>query len=269
MAFKPRISFSKAAALGRCGWQYHLTRELGIKEVPSLAMAGGSAFHSYVEDYELHRLFPDAGVAPLDVGVYFGSELAKLEQQSGMPRAEFKVSGRRTKERPDKETELVWRSELLPQMVDGYLNFDWGDWEIATDLPRDSGQHGSIVGVEYMIELRSPVHFVMHADQIRKRKTDGNYGIFDLKTGQRIYTSAQIPQYIVAARKHGINAWYGGYYNARKAELDGPHLGKWTDEVFDHYVTTAQQQVASELRLPVVDEHCGWCGVRESCVFAS
>lgn len=251
------------AGYGRCGWQFKLTRVDGETEHPSVALAGGSGFHSYTEDDDWYRL--NGLDKPGEFVDYFERELARIEEETGVPRDEFKTSGRKTKERPNGEDIQFWSSSLGPDMVETYRQFEWPDgWTIARDLPPDSS--GRTTGIEYHGELLDPP-FQFYADRIFDMG-DGNLCIVDLKTWQRKRTSAQLQEYMVAGQLLGLRTVYGAYYSARKGELDGPHICKWTEQTFRDYISVNMLGIESGLYLPVVGDNCDWCGVRKLCQFA-
>lgn len=261
-----RMSHSRMAQAGRCGEQYRLTRIEGVSERPSVALAAGSAFHKWSEDYDWGGLNWFAGrFEQQTFADVFDEELDKLAGESGLNPSEFKVSGRKTKARPHGEDIDVWRDELGPELCQLYTDFKWPDgWEIATDLPPDD--LGRTTGIEYHAELLDPL-WQGYYDRIFRDRL-GNLIVVDLKTWQQRRTSAQLQEYMVAGQMLGMRTVEGAYYSARKGELDGPHPCKWDAETFCNYVQLHQMNIESGLYLPVVDDHCNWCSVRENCVFA-
>lgn len=258
-----RMSHSRIAGYGRCGHQYRLTRVDGVQEQPSVALAAGSAYHTWTEDYDWAHLTGIDESEPW--AVYFERELAELEQQAGVPRDQFKTSGRKTKDRPNGEDIAYWMDELGPELCDRYAAFPWPEgWAIARDLPPDSS--GRTTGIEYHIELLDPL-WQGYVDRIFVDEA-GNLVVVDLKTWQQKRVSAQLQEYMVAGQMKGMRTVYGTYYNARKGSLDGTMICGWDEQTFRDYVQLNQMGIESGLYLPVVGDHCNWCGVKENCVFA-
>ncbi len=257
---KTRLSFSKADQYGSCGEQYRLRRVEKVPEVPSLALIGGSAWHDWAEEFEMLRLGIHPGPDPFES--WFEHHLAKAELESGLDRQFFKASGRKSTAHPNKEDVAVWLSELGPDMCAKFEAFDWGDWQVAEDLPPDS--HNNTFGLEYHIEVDG---FQGFADRIDKDK-HGNYRVVDYKAGQRIYPSIQLQLYMVALQKLGVRASYGGYYHARKGELTVNPV-RWRHIDFDQYLDLTRRGIDQEFYLPNPGEHCGWCSVSAHCAFSA
>lgn len=256
------MSHSRAKTLGDCGHKYFLKYREQVPEKPSIALVGGSAFHKWVEDYELSKLGGD------QPGLWSNYVEAALDADvfaSGLPPEQFKVSGRKSKARPDGETLGVWLSDLGPQMIADYTRFDWGNWEIAPVLPNHTT--GNLTaGIEYPLQLEQP-RWQGYVDQVRRDRRTGNLMVLDVKTGQRLYLpSTQLEEYGAAARMLGIKVWYGGWYMARKAEFTYTPL-RWSAELFTRYVNDHHTISTSGVFLPNVGDHCAWCPVRDHCQF--
>lgn len=259
-----RMSHSRGRRYGQCGWAYKLGDIDGHKGHPSVAQAGGGAFHTWTEDYDMDGWF--GGAAEMDsFATYLEFALAQLETESGIPRSEFRVSGRKTKDRPTGEDIDHWSNELGPQLCQAYADFTWPDgWTIAEDLPEDSS--GRTVGIEYRVELADPLWQGYYDRIMRDRR--GNLIVVDLKSWQRRRLSSQLQEYMVAGQLFGLRTVFGAYYHARKGELDSPSPCKWGAQEFRTYVELNQLGIESGLFVPTVGDHCGWCSMRENCVFA-
>lgn len=252
------LSPSRAGKYGKCGYEYKLHYIDKVPEIPSVALLGGSAFHDWAEDHERYKLGHDVVVSPPEV--YFAERINLAELESGVRREEFKRSGRVTNTHPDKESIEVWREEILPMMVATYLDYDWGDWQVATDLPPDST--GKTYGLEYRVAVPG---FQGYVDRIDVDKL-GNLRFVDYKTGQRVYPSIQLQLYMVAGQIMGMRSFYAAYYNARKGTLDQT-MCKWTQLMFHEYNEVISIGIKSELYVPNPGDHCGYCSVADHCSF--
>lgn len=256
------MSHSRAKTLGDCGHKYYLKYREHVPEKPSIALVGGSAFHAWVEAYERDKLGGDP-VKPFPV--YLDEALGQQVEATGLPVEDFKISGRKSKARPDGETLRVWATELGPEMVELYRQFDWGRWEIAHTIPNFEG--GLTAGIEYPIKLDQP-KWQGFVDQVRRDKITGNHMVLDVKTGQRLYLpSTQLEEYGAACRMLGLQVWYGGWYMARKGEFTWTPL-RWSAGLFTQYVTDRHTVAEGGIFLPNIGDHCAWCPVRDHCKYA-
>lgn len=251
------MSHSRGKTIGECGHKYFLKYREHVPQQPAIALVGGKAFHAWVEAYELDKLGGDP-VQPF--AVYLDAALGEEIDASGLPAEDFKVSGRKTKARPNGETLGVWALELGPEMVELYRGFDWGKWEIA-----QLGVGGEeLPGIEWPLILDDP-KWRGYVDQVRRDRKSGNLMVLDVKTGQRLYLpSTQLEEYGAAARLLGVKVWYGGWYMARKAEFTYQAL-RWSADMFTRYVTDRHTMTSSGVFLPNVGDHCSWCPVRAHC----
>lgn len=252
------LSHSRADKYGKCGEQYRLSYIEKVPEIPSLAQLGGRAWHEWCHEFELWRM--GIGDSAMHFGDYLEMQLCEAEAASGLPREQFKASGRKTVSRPNGEDIPYWRDTLGPDMAARFEAFDWDGWTIATDLPEDS--NGNTSGLEYHVEVDG---FQGYVDRIDVDKY-GNHRAVDYKTGQRIYPSVQTELYMVALQKLGVRCVYGGYYLARKAELTYRPV-KWSVDVFDTYLGLHRTGIDAEFYMPHPGEHCGWCSVSDHCAY--
>lgn len=253
-----RMSHSRGRVIGECGHRYYLKYRAGVPEQPSWALVGGRAFHSWAQDFELHKL---GGDLPHSWAWYLGTAAEAEMESSGVSTGDFRVTGK-LKSRPDGEDFGYWLHELGPKLIELYQGFDWGEWKISTGLPDTDGKP-VWPGIEYPLLLDNWHGYV---DQIREDKL-GNLLAVDLKTGKRMYKTTQLEEYGAAGKKLGLRIVYGGYYNARKGEFSHKPL-RWTTEQFDQYVEDRHILATSGLYLPNVGDHCGWCPVRDHCSWA-
>lgn len=257
------VSHSRLADYARCPKAYELKRVVQVPQRPTIAQLGGKAFHSWADDHEQAR------IAGGDTGFDFAYHLSRLaretEAESGYELDTFRVTGRKTKARPDGETYDVWMHNLGPEMVDMYQRADWGQFdEIATDLPPDS--KGNTVGLEYHLELGAPYNWQGYVDQIRTDRY-GNLKVVDLKTWSRKRVTTQLEEYCAAGQILGLATVYAGYYTARKGIVESSHIGKWGKDVLLQYINAGRTGIEAGYFPPSVGDHCTWCDVSEHCMF--
>lgn len=91
----PEFSHSRIDVLGACGEKARLKLVVKVPEVPGVAAIAGKACHAYFQRFEENRL----GVAAWSTtfAEEFDGELARAEEESGMSRSEFRVTGGKTK----------------------------------------------------------------------------------------------------------------------------------------------------------------------------
>lgn len=253
------LSPSRGAKYSKCGEAYRLGYVERVPELPSLALIGGRAFHSWGHDVEFTRVIREfRTVEPF--AVYFEAELAKAEEESWLDRSQFKTSGRKTKDRPNGEDIAYWRDVLGPQMCELFLAQDWDGWQVATDLPPDST--GNTIGLEYHLEIPGWQGYVDRID----KDANGNLRAVDFKTGQRFYPSTQGEEYQVAGRIAGLPVWYFAYYLARKGTLE-TKMSTWDVNTFEEYQALQRHGIETGFFPPNPGEHCGWCSYAPHCRF--
>lgn len=266
-----RFSFSAFEDYTSCGERFRLKRVVKVPEQPGMAMRGGSAFHEWSEQHDLasmpidHDPYPE----PEDPAVILTRLVEAEEEETKIPRDQWKISGRKTKDKPNKEDFECWRDTLLPDLCEKYIHWrQETPWSIATDLPRD--KNNNTIGVEYELEyyvrntkLKAYVDRVMVDEH-------GNYGAVDLKTWSQERASVQLPTYTLGLQKRGVPASWGAYYNARKGTSSEPKiLTSWTE---DRLAALYDQAAAAEsigIYIPHPSNDCKhFCGVSAHCQFA-
>lgn len=259
-----RMSPSRAAKFGQCGEQYRLAYIEQVPRRPSVAALAGRAVHECLEDGELYRL--GRGIVVPTFAEAFDLELAAAEEESGVQREDFKVSGRKTKALPYGEDITYWLEELGPWMVSATMRYDWGsDWRIAEgdELPPD--RNGNQVGLEYEVEIDGVFLGIIDRLEIDRF---GNFRATDYKTG-RARKTVQLQQYMSALKLWGVRCNYAAYFYTRKQELSEVKLSAWSEDTFMEFQARYQVAIEDKRYIPVPGDHCGWCDVRDHCQFAS
>lgn len=259
-----RMSPSRAATYSGCGEQYRLKYIEKVPTIPGIASLAGRAVHAIAYEQEHAKL----AVIPLQVLPFadaFDCELATAEQESGLERDQFKVTGK-TKARPDGDDITYWRDELGPWMCATIEKFDFGPRKIATDLPPD--RNGNTIGLEYELYLPD-LGWLGIIDRIEVDEL-GNYWVVDYKTG-RPRKSTQLQEYMAALLSVGVRAVYASYFYTRTAKLAGPYPRAWTVEVFEEFVSRHQVAIADATQVgsfvPAPGDNCRWCDQADHCQF--
>lgn len=233
-----------------------------------MARIGGSAFHEWSEQYDRSALAL-GGDEPEPVDQIFLRLVAEEEEASQVPRDQWQISGRRTKEKPNKEDFEVWRDTLLPEFCEAYI--EWrrnSPWHIATGLPPD--KNGNTVGIEYELEFYVRNTKVKGFVDRVEQDENGNIGAIDLKTWSRERTSAQIPTYLVGLQKRGVLATWGAYYHARKGVSgEQKFFTSWNEARLAAMYDSAAKVESLRIYIPKPSDDCkSFCSVAAHCEYA-
>lgn len=262
-----RWSHSGYQDYSECGEKYRLKRVVKVPQRPYLAGPAGTAFHAWTDVYD--HLFTEhgSGFAMPHWPEFFEQALKAEEEKTGLSRDQFAVSGKATKEKPDKENIAYWRDVLGPELCRKYVDYRGNaDTTIARDLPQDAT--GNTTGIEYELSYSvGQVKVKAYVDRI-EYDIDGNLLAIDTKTWARKRITAQLPAYVVGLQKAGIPAVGGAYYEARKGVLSPVQYFGWDEFKLASLYEQAAVMEAQGLYLPRVSDDCGWCSVRDHCQFA-
>lgn len=207
-----RLSFSQLSSYARCPEQYRLERVVKVPQTPSWALVGGSAVHVITERRDLleHGVEPDG---TLDFEEEFEAEVSSREEESGMGREDFRASGRRSKEWPNKENHEWWLKNG-PLMVDRWTrfsrNFPHPLWITPTGEP----------GVEVPFEYAVPDTDIVVRGVVDRVHDlgDGTLLATDIKTGASKQPSMrQLGVYKVALEQKypGHTVKFGMFWDGR------------------------------------------------------
>jgi hypothetical protein len=263
-----RWSHSAYEDYSSCGEKYRLKRIQKVPDQPGVARVAGTAFHFWAECYDFDHVNGQGHDDSRSFADVFEQALKDEEERHQIPREQFQVSGKPTKDKPNKEDITHWRDALGPELCRMYAEWrDNSDFTIAQDLPQDA--NGNTVGIEYELSYKvGQVEEKAYVDRI-EYDINGNLGVIDLKTWARKRTSVQLQTYIVGLNKRGVPAMWGAYYHARKGVADTPTFHTGWDE---HRLAVLHEQAAvmeaSGFYLPRISDDCGWCSVRAHCAFA-
>lgn len=264
---KPRLmSHSRWSGYLRCPNQLRL-RKGGYPVVPAWALIAGSAFHAAcdVVDY----MFV-AGDSPADDDcdsawlTEFSRQIVRAEKAEP-DAALWRASGRRTKDKPNKE-DGVWWETAGAGFVRAYRDYRIGEREIGFDiwtLPDGSP------AIELPVEFEILPGVLVRGSIDRVMIHNGVTLIRDLKTSQREPSdSAQLGIYKVALEKlFGVTAWWGDYFLARTgAPSPNPvDLTHYTAELFADEYGAVAKMMALGLYPANPGDACGYCDVKAAC----
>lgn len=262
------LSFSQLNTLRSCGEKYRLSRIWKVPETPSFAQAGGSAVHSWTEDWDMAVHCTDQGAddaIPGDFEPYMMSALADLEERSGMDRKDFKATGRASKEWPNKEN-LDWWLKNGPVMCRR-----WVTWRNTAPLDIWIAPTGEpAIELEFTVELGG-TSVRGYIDRVFEDHRTGNLVVLDLKSGAEVADDGQLGIYKIALlKKYGVDLPinYGTYWYARTGSTsEFKPLNGWTEErAAWEYGQAAERRERGDFQ-PRVSRDCSWCGVRDYCVY--
>lgn len=259
------LSYSALETWQDCGEKFRLSRVEKVGEVPAWALVGGSAVHSVTEVWDLRDFGIENG-EPDTFEAAFEAEIAKREEESGVPQSEWGVSGRASKEWPNKEDKSWWLAHGQA-MVERWRSWlERSPWQIWIDP--DKG----LPAVELSFEVEiGGVAVRGHIDRILEPVLPWDQptlAVVDLKAGRnepkdtrqlQVYSEAMLPTEVK----------YGAYFMVRDGKLVGPYD---LDVVRDGRTAYEYAQAMDGIRaglFPVrKDRHCDWCRVKDFCYAA-
>lgn len=280
MSYKPANtpglrSHSQLSSYLHCGWQYHLTRNMGVPEGASVWLPGGSAFHLTTEtfDREAFESGPDMAAEGCDWRTEFNADFDQcLEEfdETQPDRSTWRTAGRPTKDKPNGE-DIEWWRQAGAQMVEDYIAWrveNKDKWRIASYVPE--GGTIPVPAIEAVLSQAFGSVRVRGAADLVLEDANGTLVVVDKKTGSRVPDSPlQLGLYSVQLEKvMGRQVAYGAFYMARKAELTPPQvLTTHTEGTFKTIYETLDKGIRDGVFLPNISSMCKSCGVRDACVF--
>lgn len=252
------LSYSQMNTLSDCGGRYFLEKVQKVPSRPGWANVGGSAVHRVTEDLDLLML---QGEYIADLDEITRRYTAAFEEQieiekvrsGGYEPAEFRASGRASKQWPDKEGPEWWLHHG-PLHVKGWVGYrDACGWDIAMfDVMTEGGEIQERPAVELDIEFvvwldeaswasdnpappmgkwlegEDYVRVIGSIDRVLcQRDPDTGemvYYIVDLKSGSRKPVGkAQLLTYRRGLlEKWGVDARWAGFYMTRDGQSTIP-----------------------------------------------
>lgn len=269
-ATKVARSHSQLTLFAECGWKYKLRYFDRKVEDPAVWLAGGIAFHSATEAYDLYA-WPDSpletyrGDAQYRWDIDFEAQLGRLRDVEP-DESKWRTAGRKSAALPHGQ-DVPWWRENGPIMVDTYV-----DWRIAH---KDQYAIAMLPDGKPAIEFGglndtgdTPIKFF--PDRVIVDRITGTLIVVDLKSGARMPPSThQLGEYAVWIEQvYGMPVWYGSHYDARKGELEPPRLlTRWTDELVSEMYATLDRAIVADAFVPNIGRECAGCGYRRHCKY--
>jgi putative RecB family exonuclease len=263
------LSWSQASNLigSYCPSQYFYGRVLGKPERPSWASVGGSAVHAASEDWDRQYLAGEVILEEPNLRGMFEMSLdieIKKTEESGFDKAEWRASGRASKEWPDKEDERWWRANG-PAMLARWANWRLGTgWEIAM-LTNSDGVEVPGIEIPFNIELGG-VPIRGFVDRVFEK--DGEFLGIDLKSGSmEPKTAGQLGTYRAGVlAEYGVDTRWGGFWMARTGQSGSLHdLTQWTPERLDFTYAEARAVQMRGAFMHRPSNMCSSCPFRDYC----
>lgn len=255
------MSYSQLGAYLRCGEQYRLERLVRAPQAPAWALVGGSAVHTATEEWD--RALLEGNVLDDHAGLWakhFVMQVEDTAARSDVPKDQWRASGRKSKDWPDKETEAWWNHhgpEFVANWAAWRLNSPWEVWVAPDGTPAIEINFTVVVGG---VAVKGAIDRIMATP-------DGAILPVDLKSGGEPDDTLQLGTYAKAMRDHfGVEPVYGTYWMARTGGTTNLHpLAKFTDAYLDLMYGGARKGMEAGIFLPKVTRMCSGCSVRDSC----
>jgi CRISPR/Cas system-associated exonuclease Cas4 (RecB family) len=244
------VSFSSLSSWLYCGKQYELEKIKKVPQVPAWFLLGGSAFHSATEDIDKHGTGDHAYETFWDL--HFGREIERAENESGLPRSEFRAAGK-TKANPRGQDEAAW-NQLGPEMLVLYER--WAHEGRTIRMIEEP--------LEEVLDF-SVLPFRGYIDRVYDDL------IVDIKTGSSQPRNAlQLGVYRAGLLlKYGEAPDYGAFYKARDGKLSKQFpLHKYTPEYVGKLFDSHRRAVEAKVFIPNESFSCNSCSVRQACYTA-
>lgn len=265
-----RLSHSQLNSWATCAERYRLERIVGVPSVPAWNLIGGSTVHEMSERYDFARLGVvkpehDGNATFEDV---FERRTSEAEEQSGFDRSQFRASGRKSAQWPDKENHLWWFANG-PAMVKRWVTFTrncpWDVWIAPDGKPA--------IELDFVLPLLPDENGVPSLevkgfiDRVFQTAT-GDLIVFDLKTGASKQSSnRQLGTYKIGlSQKYGVDAKYGTFWDARSGVTsDVAPLNEYSVERVEWQFGRVREARRLNIFIPNPGPMCSACSVRDSC----
>ena len=253
------LSYSGMSTYTECGEKFRLQKIVGIEEeVPSWALLGGSAVHEATEEDDW---FGFTDIPGDSFETIFDRKVREAENESGVSRKDFKASGRKSKEWPNKE-DYDWWMQFGPIFTQ-----NWRAW-----LDRSPYEIWITPAGEPAIEIAfSGTHIGKvptkgYIDRILRSRLSGELIVVDLKTGKTPKGNVQLGTYASCLPVEWPAVTRGGYFMCRDGVLTGEHdLTPVTGARLVYDYENAWNGIHSGLFPARPSILCDYCGVRDFC----
>lgn len=190
----------------------------------------------------------------------FADEYSRTLKYTDVPVEDWKVAGKATRDKPNKEDLAWWKNEGLKHVTDYIDWYQKKGWEIAI-LPDGK----PAIEWEGVVEFAG-VEIKVIIDAVYR--SGDELIIVDYKTGKMDpMGNVQLGLYASAIEKvFGVRPRWGGYYMTRKANLTQlVDLSPWTIEFFEYQVTAMKSYAATDYWPMNVGQSCYICSFTEYC----
>lgn len=241
-----------------------------MPQTPAWALVGGSAWHAATEAIDMAEMTGDGTSPTPSFAQFFLEEIDDVVTLSGVTPDQWRVSGRATKEWPDKENREWWLrhgQEWLNVYATFKRHSPWQTWVAPDGLP----------AVEMELEWHvGDIPVKGFVDRIWEHMVTGDLLIVDLKTGSRMVESpAQLLTYRNGLRQlWRANDWdmvcepprWGAYFMARQGLLTQPvDLAALDDGRLEHDYAAVARGIEAQVFVPARGQQCHWCNVADYC----
>lgn len=255
------VSHSQLTSWQRCGKAYQLGRLQGAPKTPAVWSFAGKAVHACIE--QINIAF--ANNSDLDLNATWSQAwdetLAEEKSRSSVPVEQWRVGGRQSADKPNKEDTTWWYAEGLRQCAayrtwlikSGYTIHRIGD-TVAAEI-EVNGTFGGVAVKGYL-------------DSILVDKPNDRLILTDYKSGTTVPTSySQLSQYAATLKRTlGLEVTHGAYFMTRKTELTEPrNITLFTPEYFDSQFTQFRSGLEAGIFLPNPGQACFTCDVKSAC----
>jgi hypothetical protein len=252
------VSHSQKNSFAECPERFRLERVWKVPQAPSWWLIGGSALHLATETWDQHQFDPEVEILTFEDAFRLGIEQAQEKNPEYEPE-EYRAANKGTENGN-------WWEKNGPIFLQNYK--DWraqSPWDIA------------ILGDRPAIELEVTLRFddgtaaIQYLDRVFVTST-GAHIIGDLKSGKNLPpTPDQVGDYKVGLEQDypGIEFRWGVFWDARKG-TNHPlvDLAPYTKQRVAYEYAAFKFARDQGVYLPNRDKHCGWCGVKDFCIYA-
>lgn len=251
------LSYSGFSTWKECGEKFRLTRIVKAPEVPGYALVGGSAVHTATE--ELDRVAYGQQDTAKTFSECFDDEIERTLKRTGIPEEQWRVSGKASKDWPDKETKnwWIWHGPGFVKQYENWRNRYSGNIWITPD---------GTPAIELEVNTHlGDVHVLGYIDRIFELP-DGSLKIVDLKSGRTTPTDGiQLGVYGIGLPDSWPRPTTGSYFMARDGILVGDYDLPAMRPRLNYELSTAWRDINNGSFLPKETYMCKFCSVRDFC----
>lgn len=258
-------SWSQVHTYQSCPKQYQLSRIMRAPETPAWYLAGGSALHTVIEHIN-HRIHngehPEGDDLQAEWEQALDEQILRLVTETGVPADEWRRGGRVTKDKPNKEDGVWWRSDGYRQ-IRGYIDWILQAYDDGVRIYTDKAGPWIERGVNVSV---GNVPVKMFLDLVVELP-GGELMVIDHKSGSRLPLPGQLRLYAYGMAAAGVKRpALGAYYMTRTGELSAPwSLPADYDPVLDDLFSNVDASIRAQVFPPHLGSHCGACGVAKFC----